>query len=237
VRRIIVIALSVILALMVAAPMASGQVGYGSAGQSQVGKLGAAWWQWAGAPVTAKNPVVDSYSYKTDVGAIKCNGSNPSGAWFLAGTADGSKVKRKCTAPANTKIFFPVFSFVCGPAWSDPENTERELRAKCNSLIDTALDKVTPYARVDGKNVRMVRADTPAFYATVPLAPDNPFGVVGGKSISVADGLWVLLPEGLSQGKHKVAFGGTFTNPFFNPSDPDSSPTLSQNNTYKLKVK
>jgi hypothetical protein len=232
VKRAIVMVISVILALAVAAPLVSAQTGQGSAGQPQAGKLGASWWQWAGKNPTATNPVVGSYSYKTDVGAIKCDGNNPSGAWFLAGTTDGSTVTRDCRAPANTKIFFPVFSFVCGPAWSDPFNTESELRAECNGLVDTALDKATPYAMVDGKNVRMVHADTPAFEATMPLAPDNPFGVAGGTSISVADGLWVTLPaDALSRGKHTVKFGGTFTNPF------DTSTTLTQNNTYNLTVR
>jgi hypothetical protein len=209
---------------MVAAPLASAQ-----AGQTQVGKLGAAWWQWAGPKPTATNPVVGSYSYKTDIGAIKCDGSNPSGAWFLAGTSDGSAVTRECKAPANTKIFFPLVTNVCGPAWSDPYNTESELRAECNTIIDNTLNNANPYARVDGKKVRMVRADTPLFESTAVPA-DNPFGVVGGTSIAVADGLWVLLPNGLSKGKHTVEFGGTFTNPF------DASATFSQNNTYNLKV-
>ena len=125
-----------------------------------------------------------SYGYKTEEGAIKCDGSNPSAAWFLAGTADGSAVARDCRVPANTRIFFPVVTYVCGPAWSDPYNTESELRAEYNSLVDAALEGATPYATVDGKQVRMVRADTPAFEATVPA--DNPFGVIGGTSISAA---------------------------------------------------
>ena len=224
VRRAIVLALSVILALMVVAPLASAQ-----SGEARIGKLGATWWQWAGKPPTPTNHVVGSYSDKTAVGAIKCDGSNPSPAWFLAGTADGSVVTRHCTAPANTRIFFPVATFVCGPAWSDPYDTESELRAECNSLMDAALAGATPYARVDGENVWMLRADTPAFVATVPA--NNPFGVKGGTSISVADGLWVLLPKGLPRGRHKIRFGGTFTNPF------DPSVTYSQDNTYNLKIK
>lgn len=230
-RRILMMAISVILALMLAAPLASAQAGQRSARHEQVEKLGAAWWQWAGSPPTATNPTVGSYSYKTDVGAIKCNGSNPSGAWFLAGTSSGpSTVTRTCTAPAHTKIFFPVFTFVCGPAWSDPFNTARELEKECTSFMDTALSNATPYAKVDGKSVRIDRAHTAAFKSKVPK--DNPFGVVGGTSIAVADGLWVLLPEGLSKGKHTVKFGGTITNPFV-----ANGPPLSQNVTYKLTVK
>jgi hypothetical protein len=229
-RRAIVLTIGVILALMVAAPLASAtQAAQDGTLQARVGKLGATWWQWAGSDPTATNSVVGSYSYKTEVGAIKCDGSNPRAAWFLAGTADGSAVTRDCRAPADTRIFFPVTTFVCGPAWSDPFNTEEELRAECNGLVDAALEGATPYATVDGKQVRMVRADTPAFEATVPA--DNPFGVVGGTSISVADGLWVVLPRGLSNGRHTVRFGGTFTNPF----DPGS--TFSQDNTYNLKVR
>jgi hypothetical protein len=229
-RRAMMLTIGVILALMAAAPLASAtQAAEDGTLQARVGKLGATWWQWAGSDPTATNSVVGSYSYKTDVGAIKCDGSNPSSAWFLAGTADGSAVTRDCRAPADTRIFFPVVTFVCGPAWSDPYNTEEELRAECNGLVDAALEGATPYATVDGKQVRMVRADTPAFEAKVPA--DNPFGVVGGTSISVADGLWVVFPRGLSNGRHTVRFGGTFTNPF----DPGS--TFSQDNTYRLRVK
>jgi hypothetical protein len=236
-KRMIVVAVSFLLALMVAAPLASAtQGGQDTAAvQSNVGELGAAWWQWAGSARTATNPTVDSYSYTTKVGAIKCDGSNPTGAWFLAGTSSGpSTVTRDCTAPANTPIFFPVVTYVCGPAWSDPFNTESELRDECNSLIDTVLTNATPFARVDGKNVRMVRADTPVFESKVPK--DNPFGVVGGKSIAVADGLWVLLPKGLSPGQHTIEFGGTFTNPFYDPADPNSSPTFTIDATYNLTV-
>jgi hypothetical protein len=156
--RPIVLTIGAILALMVAAPLASAtQAAEDGTLQARVGKLGATWWQWAGSDPTATNSVVGSYSYKTDEGAIKCDGSNPKAAWFLAGTADGSAVTRDCRAPSGTRIFFPVLSYVCGPAWSDPYNTEEGLRAECNGLVDTALEGATLYATVDGKQVRMVR--------------------------------------------------------------------------------
>jgi hypothetical protein len=88
-----VLTVGAILALMVAAPLASAtQAAQDGALQVRVGKLGATWWQWAGSDPTATNSVVGRYSYKSEVGAIKCDGSNPSAAWFLAGTADGSVV-------------------------------------------------------------------------------------------------------------------------------------------------
>lgn len=67
-RRAIVLTIGVILALVVAAPLASAT--QDGALQARVGKLGATWWQWAGSDPTATNSVVGSYSYKTDVGAI-----------------------------------------------------------------------------------------------------------------------------------------------------------------------
>src|SRR5829696_7667000 len=93
VKRAIMIALSVILALVVAAPIASGQ----QASQSQdLGKLTAAWWTWA---AQDPSPVVGNYE-----GGEQCEGEFVDGVFFLAGTTGGT-AERTCTVPADTALF------------------------------------------------------------------------------------------------------------------------------------
>jgi hypothetical protein len=98
VKRAIVMAISVLLALIVAAPIASGQ----SSSQSQtIGKLTGDWWNWAVS--TNPSPLEGSYT-----GGTQCDGSFVDGVFFLGGSQTKKAVKRTCTVPANTPILFPV---------------------------------------------------------------------------------------------------------------------------------
>ena len=54
-KRIIVVALSVVLALTLATPMALGQ---GAKASGTAGELAAAWWQWALSKPVAENPLL-----------------------------------------------------------------------------------------------------------------------------------------------------------------------------------
>ena len=228
-RRIVLMALSVILALVVAAPMAAGSQ---TLGDPTLGKLGAQWWTWALEKPTATNPLLGSYSYTTDEGAKKCDGSNPSGAWFLAGTTSGTPVTRECTVPSTTQIFFPIannFQAQHPNVW-----TEEELRQFVNNCMNKALVRSTMFLTVDGQpvpiSIKKQRADTPLF--TFFLPADNIFGVpaYAGKYEAVADGVWVLLSP-LSKGTHTITFGGNF------PNNPEQcGGPFSQNNTYILTV-
>jgi hypothetical protein len=108
VKRAIVVAISVLLALVVAAPIASGQ----SSSQSQnLGQLTAEWWNWA----FSTNPSPLEGSYK---GGPQCNGE-VKGVIFLAGALEGSRVDCTCTVPANTPILFSPFDYLCSAAF-DP---------------------------------------------------------------------------------------------------------------------
>jgi hypothetical protein len=227
-RRAIVLTIGVILALMVAAPLASAtQAAQDGTLQARVGKLGATWWQWAGSDPTATNSVVGSYSYKAEVGAIKCDGSNPRAAWFLAGTADGSAVTRDCRAPADTRIFFPINTFVCGPAWSDPFNTEEELRAECNGLVDAALEGATPYATVDGKQVRMVRADTRRSRRPCPRIIRSGSSVARASRWRMASG-WYFRGAFLTAGTRSGSGERSPTPSIPAPPSPRTTPTISR---------
>jgi hypothetical protein len=108
-KRLIVMAASLLLALSLAAPVAFAQAGQSSqASSGQAGQLAASWWQWAAQEPSGQNPLEGSYDQSVPPGDIQCDGSNPSGVWVLGGTLDGSTVTRTCTAPANTQLFYPV---------------------------------------------------------------------------------------------------------------------------------
>src|SRR5215203_4555508 len=111
-KRLILMAVSILLALSLAAPVAFGQVGQGSTASGHASKLVAAWWQWALEEPTSQNPLVGSYDESTDTGEIQCDGSNSSGTWFLGGSFSTAPVDRTCTVPADTQLFFPVVNYV-----------------------------------------------------------------------------------------------------------------------------
>src|SRR5215217_2586602 len=101
--------LSVILAVAVAAPIASGQTQSQDQGSAN---LTADWWNWA----TATSPSPMEGSYK---GGAQCDGKYVEGVFFLAGAAIGSPptVERSCTVPANTPILTPVVNVICSEAF------------------------------------------------------------------------------------------------------------------------
>jgi hypothetical protein len=120
VRRAILIAISVILALTLAVPVAFGQSS--GAANDDTGALGAAWWSWAASTSIDKNPLVDPLNSDGYTGGPKCDGkplpNSASKKWFLAGTAgnvDANGVvqpdprsERTCNVPADTELFFPI---------------------------------------------------------------------------------------------------------------------------------
>jgi hypothetical protein len=229
-KRMIVMALSVVLALVVAAPMALAQVEQSAAISAPGGELAAAEWQWALEKPIPKNPLLGSYS-----GGPKCDGtpvSDTAGAtWFLTGTLDGSTVTRTCTAPAGTNLFFPVLNVVT--IKTEPHENEAQLSAQASKFMNQVLrdPDLTTFATVDGQVVQFSRIVSPLFTFTVPkngLLPP-------GEYEAVADGIWVSLPP-LSPGVHTIHFGGTAPNVDADPSTDGVQP-FTQDNTYILTVK
>ncbi len=224
-RRIIVMAISVILALTLAMPVAFGQVGQGSKASGTASELAANWWQWALSKPVEENPLLGEYS-----GGPKCDGQpvteTPGKKWFLAGTFDGSTVERTCTMPVGTQLFFPVVNSIF--IVTEPGETEELARQQVNEFINGVLSdpNLSMVVTVDGKEVkskRLVRAESSTF--TVFLPEDNIFGVPAGEyGPAVADGLWAALPP-LSKGEHTIHFE-------------ISAPSLdfTQDNTYILTV-
>ena len=212
-KRAIVVAISVILALVVAAPIASGKAAPPS--ETNLATLTADFWNWTTA--TKPSPVQGSYT-----GGAQCNGEYVKGVIFLAGSFDGPiTVERTCTVPANTPILFSPFNYLCGeaPTVLDPKTGtltgDPKPYTKCaKETIDAVIDSPSSfYARVDGKEANQQRIASGLFPWTIPV--DKPFldFIPAGTYESAQDGLWVYLENGLNKGNHTVQFGGTFTDP------------------------
>jgi hypothetical protein len=212
-RRMLVMALGVILALLgVAAPIASAAQD-SSGGHQSLSDLTAAWWNWA---AQDPSPLVGNYK-----GGERCDGRFVKGVFFLAGSTTVEPVKRTCTVPDDTPILFPVVNAVCSEAFpADP----RPYTKCARDLLDQALVDSTTFAKLDGQSLRIRRIASGPFSWTVESA-DNPFGVPQGTFRAASDGLWVYLAGGLPEGKHTLRFGGEFPNIDFR-----------QEITYKLKV-
>jgi hypothetical protein len=221
VRRIVVIALSVMLALVVAMPIASGQTEPPVTDSQTLGELGAEWWTWALEEPRSTNPLQDKDKASQCEGTTTFEGGE---VLFLAGTFSGNTVERECTVSSETWLFFPVVNTVN----LEPEGTftEQQLRTLSNRQMNQFLARSTMFVTVDGEPIAISeqenRADTPLF--TVNLPKNNVFGVKPEPYDAVADGVWVLLPP-LSEGTHTIEFGGTFNGGAF-----------TQDNTYVLTV-
>src|SRR5215203_6307250 len=196
VKRAIVVAISVILALVVAAPIASGK----SSSQSQnLGQLTAEWWNWA----ISTNPSPLEGSYK---GGAQCNGEYVEGVFFLSGSLATDPETRTCTVPAHTPILFSPFNYLCSEVLGDPEPLDT---ACATPTTDAVIDPSSSfYARVDGKDANQQRIASGLFQWTIPV--HNSLGLPAGTYESAQDGLWVYLENGLTTGQHTVQFGGTF---------------------------
>jgi len=200
--------LSVILARVVAAPIASGK----SSSQSQnLGKLTGDWWNWAVS--TSPSPLEGSYK-----GGTQCDGNFVDGVFFLGGSTTSKAVKRTCTVPANTPILFPVVNAVCSaaPAVQQPNGTftgDPKPYTKCSQdFLDQILLNGTTFATLNGQSLEIQRLESGPFTWTFP-SPSNIFpSVPPGSYDAAANGLWVCLPQGLEPGTYTLQFGGTFPN-------------------------
>ena len=215
-------AICVLLALIVAAPIASGQ----SSSQSQtVGKLTGDWWNWA----VSTNPSPLEGNYK---GGTLCDGSFVDGVFFLGGSTTTKAVKRTCTVPSNTPILFPIVNTACGAAPTiDPDGDgtftgDPKPYNKCaNDILDQIVLNSTTFATLNGQPLEIQRLESGPFTFTVP-SPSNLLPTVPpGSYDSAASGYWVYLPQGLEPGTYTLHWGGTFPNVGFK-----------QDITYKLTV-
>jgi hypothetical protein len=225
VRRIVVIALSVILALVVAIPMASGkddpnehEKKLSPPGQlkKNLPDLTGEWWNWA---LQKPSPLVGSYNKNSP----KCEGEYVEGVFFLAGSAFDPKVpsvERNCLVPARMPILFPVVNVICSKAFTghQPKPDPKPYDKKCaEPITDDVIDPPSKFfATLDGKDLKQQRIASGIFQWTIE-SKKNPFGLDPGTYPAASDGLWVFLKHGLKPGKHTIKFGGTFKDtPFGN---------------------
>ena len=234
-KRIIIMALGVLMALALATPMALAQVGQGAKAAGTPEELAAAWTQWAfSKPVDEDSPLIGG---DPNYSEARCDGTPLSptqgNTWFLAGTFDSSKVVRTCTMPVETQLFFPVVNWVAFPFPENPDETPENQREAAINAMDATLNdpKFRMRVTVDGKKVasdQIVRAISPPFFS-VTMPEENAFDqfveVPAGKYKGwTTDGLWVTLPP-LPPGEHTIHFEA-------------SAPSVgvSQDNTYILTV-
>jgi hypothetical protein len=228
-KRVVLMALGVLLALALASPMALAQVEQRAQASGTSEELVTAWWQWALSKPANSNPLFGGDPNYSDK---QCDGTPLSGTstktWFLAGTFDGSAVERTCTVPPDRQIFFPVLNVA---TIADPGETEESLLAQAHAYLDAVLadPDFSMIVTVDGTQLQdasIVRADAGLFTGTSPL--------LHGKYTAVADGFWVTLPP-LSAGEHTIHWEVSAPNV---DTDPNTTGVegFFQDNTYHLTV-
>jgi hypothetical protein len=228
VKRAIVVAISVLLALVVAAPIASGQ---SSSKSHNLAQLTAESWNWAVS--TDPSPLQGEYTSPDP----RCEGEYVKGVIFLAGALfdpEVPSVERTCTVPANTPILFSPFNYLCSAAFDpiqDVDDPQPYDTACATPTTDAVINSPSSfYARVDGKDANQQRIASGLFQWTIP---DDALGLEGleaGTYPAAQDGLWVYLEKGLNKGNHTVQFGGHFEDTPFGTFEGTKV-------TYKLKAR
>jgi hypothetical protein len=201
VRRIVLIAISAIMALVVAIPMASGQE------TRNLADLTAEWWNWGFS--TSPSPLEGSYK-----GGPQCEGEYVDGVFFLAGAGGSKAVDRTCTVPADTPILFPVSNVICSAAFDPIQEVDdpKPYDKKCaEPITDDVIDPPSEwYATLDGQDLEQQRIASGLFHWTI-ASDENPFGLIAGTYLAGSDGLWVYLEDGLTAGEHTIVFGGRYS--------------------------
>ena len=222
-KRMIVMAVSILLALTLAMPVAFGKAGQSEKASGSPVELAAAWWQWA-----LSKPVEDFPLFGGDPTYTEeqCNGEpvtdTKTETWFLGGSVSGDPVVRTCSVPAGSQLFLPVVNTVW--VFTDPEtDTDKQARKEVQGFMTALLSdpEFSMVVTVDGEEVhRIVRGKSHFF--EVQLPEDNVFGEPAGTYRALADGFWVTLPP-LSEGEHTIHIEMSSTN-------------FSQDITYRLTV-
>ena len=235
-KRTIIMALGVLLALALATPMALAQVEQHGNNTGKAAKLAEAWTLWAYSRHAAELPTIgEDPEYSEE----QCDGTPLSttrdDTWFLAGTEGGSaeETVRTCTVPAETQLFFPIVSatfFITSP--EPPFNENKQVARDYVKDFIRAVEEdpeLSIVVTVDGEEIssdQIVRAKTSFFPLFFPQ--DNIFaeccGVKAGTYQTISNGLWLTLPP-LPPGPHTI---------HFELSAPNAD--VFQNNTYHLTV-
>ena len=194
-KRAIVMALGVILALAVAAPLSSAQsASQANANQNprvfppatgKYASLSAQWWQWAFSIPAPDNPLTDA----VDPTGTKCATGQSGHVWFLGSQVgessnlppEGFTVDRVCNVPPGTKLFFPIINVECSEPIPGPlprhelncEDTFAENSQIAKDIVNEALQGSTLNASVDRVQSRNLNPrNTPYHVASPPFTFD-----------------------------------------------------------------
>jgi hypothetical protein len=161
------------------------------------------WWQWAVSMSDSESPVKDRKG-------IKCGVNQAGPVWFLAGGYGTSKIRRKCSIPADKYVFFPVINMLYFPR---PERASLSCDQvkKAASLNNQYL--VAFKVKIDKREYV-----NPAFYRH---SSKKCFDLIARKQgvtevqqmyPSATDGYWFMLRP-LSVGKHEISFRAEYNRP------------------------
>ena len=194
-KRILVLALSVILALVMSAPIVLAQSSNENSqanenptvlppaqqnSKNSYAQLSAKWWQWAFSIPAPDNP----FTKNVETDGAKCKVGQSGETWFLAGSIGatdqshtGFDVDRVCDVPAGKKLFFPIINTECSTVEGNG-STDEELSKCAKDGIGFALQTSQDMkASVDGVPIKNLDpSKTPYHVASGPFTftlPDN----------------------------------------------------------------
>ncbi len=210
------IAVSLVLGLIVAVPMAFAKnpnpgvlPPHSHAFGKTYGEWGAEWWQWAASIPLDENPIVDPTGENCDLG-------QSGKVWFLAGTSFGGLVTRTCTVPAGKAIFFAIINFLNDYPCPEPptfqpasgQSLEDFLTEGANAVIDQVTELEVEVDGVPLQNLFNYRATSELFTFTGdPSLTAVDSCITGSPQFGVSDGYWIMLRP-FSVGSHTIHFRG-----------------------------
>ena len=161
------------------------------------------WWQWAVSMPKEDSPVKDTVG-------TKCGVNQAGPVWFLAGGYGTSRIRRKCSVPADKYIFFPVINMLNFPRdeRSIPTCESVKRGASINNQYLVSFKVI-----VDDQKFL-----NPVFYRQTSekcfdLAARKPnTGEYPRAYPSATDGYWIMLRP-LSAGNHNISFYAEYNNP------------------------
>ena len=111
------------------------------------------WWKWALGTPASVNPLIDKGG---------CEVNQAGRVWFLAGNPFSTDpIKRTCTVPVGTALFFPMINLIYGAFLNDSPETRTEAFVRSQVSCEPA----TITASIDGVPVK----DPTQYFETSPL--------------------------------------------------------------------
>jgi len=175
------------------------------------------WWTWA-----LETPVVLPDSHPgLDDGIVDCSIGQQGSVWYLAGKIFfGGKVRRNCSVPEKTTLFFPLYNSVYINFATDPTLTPNFCKGFTHDSLK-ALGEIKIKAWVDGRKVEDSDAhfeDSSIFSAQMikpSLTESNLMAYLFGSTETEfpnwlasanCDFGWYKVVAPLSRGKHTIAW-------------------------------